>query len=373
MPEQNTSVRQVHKRAKVPQTEFPINTLESSIRVPQALWDQFAGKSAAPHDVAMALDLSPTSGGWRNLCGSSIAYGLTEGGYAATEIALTALGRRIVAPEEEGDDDAAKREAVLGPRMMSEFFRNYDKGKFPKKEIAINVLVNKGLPKNRADKAVIVLIENGEYAGVVRKTKTGPFVALSGPPNTKRALDADEVVELQEETNVVDNELVTEKPPGVEPPPEVHSPNSESQKHIFVAHGKNLGPLEGLKKILDKFKVPYKVALDEPHAGRPISQKVGDLMKSCNAGIFVFTKDEKFIQDSNEEIWRPSENVVYELGAGSILWGKKIIILREEGVNFPSDFSDLGFIKFEDGALANRGLEILGELVAFEFVKIQAA
>ena len=107
--------KEPQKRAKVSQAEFPNITLENAMRIAQAVWDNFAGKGAAPHDIAIALGLSPTSGGWRNLCGASIAYGLTDGGYNASQIALTELGRRIVAPTEDTDDAAAKIDAVLQP------------------------------------------------------------------------------------------------------------------------------------------------------------------------------------------------------------------------------------------------------------------
>jgi predicted nucleotide-binding protein len=143
-----------------------------------------------------------------------------------------------------------------------------------------------------------------------------------------------------------------------------------------VAHGKNRRPLETLKKILNEFKIPYKVAVDEANAGRPISSKVAELMRDCSAGVFIFTKDEEFFRRSKDEthveVWRPSENVVYELGAASILWERKIIILREEGVNFPSDFSDLGYITFTDGALESKALELLKELVALQLVRFEA-
>jgi predicted nucleotide-binding protein len=86
-------------------------------------------------------------------------------------------------------------------------------------------------------------------------------------------------------------------------------------------------------------------------------------MDECSAGIFVFTKDERFLRDtgngSQEEVWRPSENVVYELGAASKLWERRIIILREEGVNFPSDFKDLGYITF-DGLGTSEGTGPIG-------------
>jgi hypothetical protein len=78
---------------RVSQTELPSVSLDQALRVAKGLWDDFAGKSAAPHDVALGINMTPTSGPWRTLCGASIAYGLTEGGYNADEIKLLPLGR----------------------------------------------------------------------------------------------------------------------------------------------------------------------------------------------------------------------------------------------------------------------------------------
>lgn len=51
-------------------------------------------------------------------------------------------------------------------------------------------------------------------------------------------------------------------------------------RKVFIAQGKNRAPLDQLNKRLDQFKVPYAVAVDEPHRGRPISAKVAELMHS---------------------------------------------------------------------------------------------
>lgn len=356
------------KKTVVPQTDFPIFNVDYSTKIARAIWESFAGKGAAPHDIAIALDMSPTSGTWRNLCGSSIAYGLTDGGYAASEILLTPLGRRLVAPEVEGDDRAALREAVMMPRLLGDFFRRYDKSKLPKDDIGRNVLAGMGLPKDRAEKAFSVLVENGEKSGIIRETKTGPFVALDGPTHQTARQAAP--VEEDEELADFEHEETPDKTPPAPPPSTATKPNK-----LFVAHGKNLKALASVKKILDEFKIPYAVAVDEAHAGRPISKKVAQLMRDCSAGVFIFTKDERFIVpksdgEEDKEIWRPSENVVYELGAAGILWETKIIIMRENGVQFPSDFNDLGYITFEDGNIETQTLNFLKELVALGLVKI---
>jgi predicted nucleotide-binding protein len=159
-----------------------------------------------------------------------------------------------------------------------------------------------------------------------------------------------------------------------EEPPEVQSTaiekTPEKQKQVFVAHGKNKKPLEQLEKILSKFKVKYKVAIDEPNSGRPIGEKVAELMKQCTSGIFIFTADEESRDADGNTVYRPSDNVVFELGAGTMLYGRKIVIFREESTKFGSDFTAFGHITFEKDKLDAKGTELLQELVEQGFLTI---
>jgi predicted nucleotide-binding protein len=155
---------------------------------------------------------------------------------------------------------------------------------------------------------------------------------------------------------------------GTLPPPE-ESSTQLLAKGIFVAHGKNRKPLEQLKKILEQFKIPYRVVVDEPNLGRPISGKVREVMQSCNCAILIFTADEEFKDKDGNTIWRPSENVVFELGATGYLYDNKIVILKEEGVSFPTNFQDIGYIPFEKDQLEAKAMDVLKELVGFGIVK----
>jgi hypothetical protein len=91
------------KREHISQADFPA-TLQQAQKIASALVDNFAGKEGSPPDIALAIGISPTSSGWQHLAGSSIAYGLTDGGVNAITIKLTPLGRKLVAPENEGED-----------------------------------------------------------------------------------------------------------------------------------------------------------------------------------------------------------------------------------------------------------------------------
>ncbi len=139
---------------------------------------------------------------------------------------------------------------------------------------------------------------------------------------------------------------------------------------IFIAHGRDKKPLEQLKRILNQFKVPYKVAVDEPNLGRPIGEKVREVMQSCNCAILLFTADEEFLNKERETVWRPSENVVYELGATSYLYGNRIVILKEDGVDFPTNFRDLGYISFGKDQLEAKSMDVLKELIGFGILKV---
>ena len=79
------------QRMLLKQTDFPAISLEKALRIAQALWDSHAGRPTPPHEIALGIDFTPTGGGWRELCGASMAYGLTEGSYSATDIKLTGL------------------------------------------------------------------------------------------------------------------------------------------------------------------------------------------------------------------------------------------------------------------------------------------
>jgi predicted nucleotide-binding protein len=153
--------------------------------------------------------------------------------------------------------------------------------------------------------------------------------------------------------------------------PDTYKPaRPELGQGIFIAHGKNKKPLEQLKTILDQFKIPYKVAIEEPNLGRPIGAKVREIMESCNCAILIFTADEEFGDRDGNAVWRPSENVVYELGAAGYLYDNRIVIMKEEGVEFPTNFRDIGYISFSKDQLADKAMEILKELIGFGIVKV---
>jgi hypothetical protein len=186
------------------------------------------------------------------LTGSAIAYGLSDGGVNANKIKLTTLGQRLVAPETEGDDLAARREAILKPRISREFFERYRRAKFPNDTIAGNVLKALGLPSDRVESALEILKANGRYAGIIRDTPTGPFVSLDSPgvpaPTATPELPEHDLTEVATPAEIPAPNVPAQQALPVKTTP---APTFDPKANrVFISHGKQKAIVSQIKKLL---------------------------------------------------------------------------------------------------------------------------
>lgn len=339
---QKSSATKVNKRGYLSQSEFPRVTLEKALVIAQALWENYAGKATAPHDVALALDLSPTSGPWRSHCGSSIAYGLTEGGYRANEINLTNLGRSIVAPTNEGDDVSGKVLALLKPRIMREFYEKYDKAKFPRENIAKNVLISLGVLKERAEKGVQIICENGAFTGILKETKTGLFVALGSPTQLTTSVEEQEEVPSEEEQEVPTEEVISG---------EAKQTIGAKNNRVYISHGKNKKFVNQIKELLTFGKFEPVVSVEKASTSVPVPEKVFEDMRSCSAAVIHVTSEGEVLDAQGEKHTRINENVLIEIGAAIALYEKNFVLLVEKGLTLPSNLQGLYRCEYEGGQL----------------------
>ena len=340
------------KRIYFKQSDFPMLSLQQAQRIASALVDDFGGREGSPPDIALAMGVSPTSSAWHPLAGSAVAYGITEGGVNATAISLTPLGRRLVAPETEGDDLAARREAILRPRLMKEFFEKYRRAKFPSDVIAGNVLRTLGIPSERVNTAIVVLKANGKYAGVIRDTQTGPFVNLDSPgipaPASTPVLHddrdvpgAERPVEPQEATTVIPSA-----------PQSLTAPTSDLRANkVFITHGKQKAIVAQIKELLAFGHFEPVVSVERESTAIPVPEKVFEDMRSCGAGVIHVGAEGKYLDPSGDEHTKINDNVLIEIGAAMARYGKKVVLLVEKGVALPSNLQGLYRCEFEGDQL----------------------
>jgi hypothetical protein len=138
------------RRAYVRQLDVPALPLDEALRVPQAIFEHYAGRPTTPLFVAKALTVDPKGSQFRLFTGAAIAFGLVEGGAQATQMTVTELAKRNLRPTDPEMTNVAMVEAALKPRIFSEFIRNYDGNQFPRGDIAVNVLETMGVARDRA-------------------------------------------------------------------------------------------------------------------------------------------------------------------------------------------------------------------------------
>jgi predicted nucleotide-binding protein len=353
-----------------PNRPFPVHSLEKALQIIQTIVENGASRPMDRLLLAQSVNRTPSSSEFKKLLSSSLKYGLTEGTEKADVVKPTQLGLQIAKPINEPERAVGLVRAIRTPELLGQIYTHFNKQKLPRVDFLKNVLARQfDVDDEHAEELANLVTENAKFAGILQAIGGSAYINLdlAGAPNGTRSVDPVRQNEDIPRSSESSSEVT------------VSATSSEANllptgpKQIFVAHGNKQGPLKEIQLILNKFKIPYVVAKEEPHAGRPISVKVAEMMQQSSAGLFIFTKDEEFKDANGDPVWRPSENVVFELGAGSMIWGKKIIILKEEGVNFVSDYQDLGYINFQEGQLSSIGMQLFMELIAFDFIKIEAA
>lgn len=278
-----------------------------------------------------------------------MAFGLTEGGYNANEIKLLPLGRRCVAPEEEGDDASAMIEAFMKPTIISAFLQKYDGKRFPGDQIGRNVLVSLGLPKDRAESAYALLVADGEKLGVLQSIKGERYVNLkakrSGPalPQASNDCEVAEVIDVEateENSNSADAAVV-----------ELPIARTEV-KRVFITHGKDKGIRDQIEEIVKYGGFEPVVSVKTESLAKPVPLKVLDEMRGCGAAVIHVGVEQKVKDTDGNEVELVNQNVLIEIGAAMALYGHKFILLVEEGVVLPSNLRGLYECRYSGSELS---------------------
>ncbi|MHB8717752.1 MAG: TIR domain-containing protein [Candidatus Dormibacteria bacterium] len=328
--------------------------------------------------LAGALDMGAASSDYRDLIAAANKFGLISGNYNSENLSLTDLGDRLTAADSEEARLSAMREAMERVALFKKMLDHYNNGRLPSPTVLKGALEQPpfNVPSEWSAEAAKIFEETGRLTGVVRAMKGGtPYVVReAGPPVRDEASGHDVADDVATDGGVEEattgTTAVAAETPSAPATPAAATPAPASSRQFFIAHGKDKDALAQLQTFLRDLDVPYVVAEEEPNAGRPISQKIADLMRSCSAGIFIFSGDEEVTDAKGDLVRRPRPNVVYELGAASFQYGQRIVVFKEQGVEFPTDFRDLGYIEYEKGRLGAKSMELLRELIKLKAVRV---
>lgn len=357
----NGASAKAQQRAYISQSDVPSCSLERALNIPAAIGDNYGYKPTTPLQVAKALEVAPTSSGFKMLTGAAIAYGLTTGGYNADTISITPLGLRIVRPTAEGDDLAAKREASLKPRVIREFLTKYNGAPVPKDHIAQNVLVEMRVPQERAADVLKLILDSAEAVGFLQTIKDRKYIELGGVKMPEAAIADDE--NADDETDQVRNaEFIARVPlkptpfQKDEPASPLERPTTDNRtRKVFITHGKNKSFIEPIKKLLAFGELEAVVASEKQTVSQPVPEKVMEDMRSCGAAI-IHVEDERRLMDKEaHEHVVLNENVLIEIGGAIALYGRRFILVVKDGVQLPSNLQGLYEVRYTGDTLDGTG------------------
>lgn len=329
------------RRNYVSQTDVPRHTIDEALRVVKAIADNYGKQPTKPIDVAAAMGMAPTTGGFITLTGAAVAYGFTEGGSKADTISLTDLGRRVVAPTEEGDDLEAKREALMRPRVVREFLTKYDGSRLPRSDIGQNVLEGMGVISKATERTLNLIQTSADNLGMLREINGVKYVSLGaqGPVGTEQANNDGTDGPGPAESSI---RLVEDQP--MEPQDTSSTPTTSdpADRRVFITHGKKGDKIVNqVKEILGFGDFEPVVAVERETTAQPVPLKVMNDMRSCSAAIIHVSGERRVLDQDGEEHVMLNENVLIEIGAAMALYGNKFILLVEEGIRLPSNLQGL--------------------------------
>jgi len=356
------------KRSYLKQSDVPSASLDEALRIPRAILEHYAGAPTTPFNVAKALDLDPKGSQLKLISGAAIAFGLTEGGSQSAAISITDLAKQILRPLDEGQDIAAKKEALLKPRIFGEFLHKYDTHTFPRDDIAANVLIEMGVPQDKAEEVRERILESAAGMGFIDELKGKKYVHLDSVGGSPSDLDSNAGNGLEDEEGNEEELQNAEDEQSEEKESSLLSPiNTDARsRRVFITHGKNKNFIEPIKKLLGFGELIPVVSVDKQSVSKPVPDKVMDDMRGCGAAIIHVDAERTLIDKDANELTLVNENVLIEIGAAMALYGRRFILLVREGVKLPSNLQGLYEVRYSsvnlDGDATIRLLEAINDI-----------
>ena len=240
----------------------------------------------------------------------------------------------------------------MKPSILKRFFEYYDGKKFPKDVIAENMLIDWGVPKERASKVLALIKENGYYCGLLTDIKGRQYVSLARENNAAEDCECVETDTPEISTeDALPQELIDKLDIAPKESPATQPARNGENNKVFISHGKNRAMVENLKELLIFGSFEPVVSLERETTAIPVPEKVFSDMRECCAGIIHIEEERSFIDTEGNPHKMLNENVLIEIGAAIALYGNRIILLCQKGITLPSNLQGLYRCNYEGDKL----------------------
>lgn len=123
-------------------------------------------------------------------------------------------------------------------------------------------------------------------------------------------------------------------------------------KKVFVVHGRNEAYRQAVARFLEKLKLEPIILHEQANEGRTVIKKFEDHADVAYAVVLLTADDRGGLKSAapEEQKDRARQNVILELGFFLGRLGRsRVCPLYEEGVELPSDYAGVLFVKLDQG------------------------
>ena len=337
-------VSDIGRRTRVTRP-YPSYTLQDSVSVAKAIYEVNAGLPFDRELLAGALGTTPKSSAFTIRLNASAAYGLTEGGYNDPDIRLTDLGEAVVAAGSEGARMSALAEAAMTPDTFGGFYELLDGRRLPQSEYLHNILQRQlGVRSDLAEECLGILQDNGEFAGIISEADGEYMVRLPEPHVAVQSVVA---------PGKIATELPTPYQTGHQPDaPARQEPVRDAKKRIFIGQIGDSDAAQYVASMLEELGISTaSPRISEGDADLLVPLHVSQAMRESSAAVLVFR--------SGDNTWSSRDKMIGMLGAASVLFGDRIVLLHESGEQLNIGLNELNHIDFDRERPGESGLKLL--------------
>ncbi len=344
---------------------YPKFSLMEALKLGKSIVNNNAGEPFDRLLLADSVNYSPGSGTFRMLITASSKYGITKGGYQASKIELTDLGRSILMERTEEEKLASLKKALFNIPFFKDFFTKYNTHKLPSKKLLKNILIRDyKIPQDDTEQCYKILFKNAEELKILKEIKGSNYINLSALDTGAKAFDIEEET-VEEDHEVDEKEIeIDESGTKIKKIVKTNEEIREWKPKVFISHSKNNQIIEQIKQVLVFGQFDYVIAEELETTAIPIPDKIFGLMRECNCAIINISADdqEKLADDS----YKINENVLIEIGASFLMYNKKVILLVDKRMKLPSNLQGLYRCEYEGDKLTwDTGLKLQESLKDF--------
>lgn len=352
---------------------YPIHTLEDSLAIAEAIQNSNSGLPFARTMLAQSMDMSVGSSAFTQRLNSSAKYGLTDGGYKATQIALTDLGKSAVSPNTEKERTDSLRRSAMLPETFSGFYRMLDGRPLPEDEFARNILEREfKISQELSDECLGIIKANGLSNGIVHDEGGALIVRLPKGENIQPAVESTPtpIPNITETTTRTETREPEAAPISTRAtsPQETTQPTTDLAK-IFVGSTGDAALTTFVESVLGLFGIPHRTVRESDTSTGPVSPQVSEGMKSCGSAILVVGSTNN---TAHERSGSGASGVLYQLGAASVLYGNRILIVCQPGTDLGFETGAISVFESDGTELSTDGLNLLKALQLASVVSLTA-